>query len=127
MAHDMDIKELDGHYQVSVKGHGKGVYSQKTVGAHHTIENGSITGTDEYGVLHSGSLTAIDDDHVAFTIRIDPLENKEIITTLENGLLSDGAQTIKGTYTISRKDGQILLTAMEEHGGVTGVITCKRT
>jgi hypothetical protein len=122
----MDIKELDGDYQVSVKGHGKGVYSQKTVSAHHTIENGTITGSDEYGVLHSGSLTPIDDSHVAFTIRIDPLENKEIITTLENGLLSDGPQIIKGTYTISRKDDKILLTTMEEHGGVTGVITCKK-
>ena len=122
----MDIKELNGDYEVSVVGDGTGVYSQKTVSVQHSIQDGVLIGSDEYGVVHSGTLSMVDDEHVAFSITIDPGENNEVITTLESGLLTDGAQTIEGVYKISRKAGEILLTTVEDHGGVNAMITCKK-
>ena len=122
----MNISELNGNYQVSVKGNGVGDYSRKVVNIKHQFKNGIISGTDEYGAIHSGTLTKVDEKHVAFNITIEPSDNKKVITTLKNGLLTDGAQTIEGIYRISRKGDEILLTTIKEHGGVNAIITCKK-
>ena len=122
----MDISELNGDYEVSVSGDGGGVYSQKTVSVKHNISDGIITGRDEYGVSHQGSLTKVDNDKVAFRITIDPGKNKDVITTLESGLLTDGPQTIEGMYKVSLKNDEVMLTTIEEHGGVNAIITCRR-
>lgn len=122
----MNIEELKVDYDVAVMTDGKGVYAAKTVSIKHHIKDGIITGSDEYGVTHNGRLTKIDDDHVAFEVTLDPGENKDVVTTLENGKLTDGPQTIKGTYKVSRKGDQVLLTTVEERAGVKAVITCKK-
>lgn len=45
---------------------------------------------------------------------------------MENGLLTNETQSLKGVYKISRKGEGILLTTIKSYGDTEIAITCKR-
>lgn len=126
----MDIKELDGVYQLSVKTNAGGAYSEKPVTGDICIQNGNIKGLDELSVMWCGYVECADGEHVKYHITIDPAKAPEtIITRKRDGMMTDEYQSFEGNFKIAQKeDGSLMLSSFETmaEGEYNALVSMKR-
>jgi len=111
----MELKDLDGVYELTIKTNAGGVYSQKPITGNICIENGNIRGTDELNIMWCGSISdSEDNEHVKYSIIVDPQKAEDAVIRKDNGLMTDQHRNFIGTFKIAQKgDDDLMLSSFE--------------
>jgi len=111
----MDVKNLNGVYELTIKTNAGGAYSHKPITGNICIENGKIKGVDELSVMWCGTVAYTKNDEVKYHITIDPTKAPDmIVVRSENGLMTDEDRNFIGTFKVAEKDdGALMLSSFE--------------
>ena len=131
----MDIKDLNGVYELTIKTNAGGAYAEKPITGDICIENGKIRGVDELNVMWCGFVECPEDGHIQYHITVDPKKAPDsVIIRKENDLMTDQHRDFIGTFKIAEKsDGGLMLSSFEnmshnEHSSkYKAVVSLKRT
>lgn len=127
----MDVKDLDGIYELTIKTNGGGAYSFKPISGNICIENGQIKGIDELNVMWFGTLKYIKENEVKYSITIEPKKAHDtIITRRPDGTMTSKHQNFIGRLSVVKKDdGRALLSTLvsNKSNEYYAVVSFKRT
>lgn len=106
----MDIKDLNGVYELTIKTNAGGAYSHKPVTGNICIENGTIKGVDELSVMWCGFVECTKNDEIKYHITIDPKKASDmVVVRSESGLMTDEHRSFIGTFKVAEKEGGALM------------------
>lgn len=111
----MDIKDLNGVYELNIKTNAGGAYSHKPITGSICINDGKVSGVDELSVVWCGYVECLNDNEIKYHLTVDPKKAPDtVVIRKENGMMTDEDRDFIGTFKVAKKsDGALMLSSFE--------------